>query len=232
VIDKIPPSWQLAVGDETSQPYFKRLQAFLAKEREHFTVYPPEREVFTALELTMLEEVRVVLLGQDPYHGPGQAHGLAFSVRPGAAVPPSLLNIFKELKADAGVIAPNHGCLEHWARQGVLLLNAVLTVRARQPNSHKNKGWEIFTGRIIEAVNQQAEPAVFLLWGNDARQKRSLLDLKRHKVIESPHPSPLSASRGFFGSRPFSQANAFLETTGRGVIDWQIPDLPPEQLSE
>ena len=168
----------------------------------------------------------VVILGQDPYHGPGQAHGLCFSVRPGVDVPPSLVNIYAELESDLGIPRPDHGCLDAWARQGVLLLNATLTVRARQAASHQGKGWETFTDSVIQAVNAKPERVVFILWGSSARKKRGLVDTSRHVVIESPHPSPLSASSGFFGSRPFSRANAALVEAGREPIDWALPERP------
>jgi len=194
-------------------------------ERQKFTVFPPETEVFSALHLTPVEKVSVLILGQDPYHDDNQAHGLCFSVRPGVPIPPSLLNIFKELKNDVGCKMPNNGYLTHWAEQGVLLLNAVLTVQAHQANSHKDRGWETFTDAVIQAVNAKTDPVVFVLWGANARKKISLIDQSRHIVIESPHPSPLSAHRGFFGSRPFSRINTALRAAGKAEIDWQIPDL-------
>jgi uracil-DNA glycosylase len=188
-------------------------------------VFPPEKDVFNALRYTAYEDVKVLLLGQDPYHDDGQAHGLCFSVPPGVAFPPSLANIFKELKEDQGFPRPNNGCLIPWAGQGVLLLNAVLTVRAHQPNSHKNKGWEKFTDAIIHRVGEKSERVVFLLWGNHAQKKAGLIDTSRHTIIATAHPSPLSAKRGFFGSRPFSMANTALAAAGRSTIDWRIPDL-------
>ena len=194
-------------------------------ERQKFTIFPPEAEVFSALHLTPFEKVSVLLLGQDPYHDDNQAHGLCFSVRPGVPIPPSLLNIFKELKTDMGCTIPNNGYLTHWAEQGVLLLNTVLTVQAHQANSHKERGWEIFTDEVINAVNGKTDPVVFVLWGANARKKITLIDQSRHIVIESPHPSPLSAHRGFFGSRPFSRINAALRAANKTEIDWQIPDL-------
>ncbi len=221
----IPPAWRPILGPETEKPYYLQLQEFLREERARYTVYPPEPEVFTALQLTPFDRVKVFLLGQDPYPGPGQAHGLAFSVRPGVPTPPSLLNIFKELRDDLGCYIPNNGYLAPWAEQGVLLLNAVLTVRAGEPNSHQGKGWEKFTDAAIRAVGSREKPCVFLLWGNYARKKVNLIDTDRHVVIESPHPSPLSARRGFFGSRPFSQANAALRSFSEDEIDWQIPNL-------
>lgn len=221
----LPASWTPIVGDELEQPYFQKLQAFLKEERKHQTIYPPEQEVFQALSVTPFKEVRVLILGQDPYHGENQAHGLAFSVRPGVKPPPSLANMFKELRDDLGCTIPNNGYLMPWAEQRVLLLNAVLTVRAHEPNSHKGKGWEKFTDRIIHAVGEKDDPVVFVLWGGFARKKVKLIDTSRHFIIESAHPSPLSAHNGFFGSRPFSRINEALGEFGRKPIDWQIPDL-------
>jgi len=221
----IPAGWGEAVGGEAAQPYYAKLQAFVAAERAAHTVYPPEDEVFTALRLTPFEKVRVVILGQDPYHGEGQAHGLAFSVRVGVKPPPSLVNMYKEMETDLGVARPQTGDLTSWARQGVLLLNAVLTVRAGAANSHKNKGWETFTDAALRALNARPEPVVFVLWGNYARKKRALIEAGRHTVIESAHPSPLSARNGFFGSKPFSKINAALRKNGREAIDWQLPEV-------
>jgi uracil-DNA glycosylase len=222
---KIPGSWNTVLKAETSKPYYQNLIQFLEEERRKTTVYPPEHEVYTALELTPYDKVSVLLLGQDPYHEEGQAHGLAFSVRPGVPKPPSLLNIFKELHEDTGLKIPEHGSLTQWARQGVLLLNAVLTVRAHQATSHKNKGWELFTDSIIAALSEKQDPVIFLLWGNYARQKKGLIDSGKHFILESAHPSPLSARRGFFGSRPFSRTNMLLRKAGRPEIDWQITSL-------
>lgn len=221
----LPTSWAPVAGDELQQPYFTKLQAFLQEEREQHTIYPPEQEVFQALHTTPFNEVRVLILGQDPYHGENQAHGLAFSVRPGVKPPPSLANIFKELRDDLGCPIPNNGYLTPWAEQGVLLLNAVLTVRAHEPNSHKGRGWEKFTDRIIHAVGEKDDPVVFVLWGGFARKKVKLIDTDRHFIIESAHPSPLSAHNGFFGSRPFSRINEALHKAGRKPIDWHIPNL-------
>ena len=179
-------------------------------------------DIFNAFHLTPLSQTKVCIIGQDPYHGPGQAHGLAFSVKPGGAIPPSLLNIYKELEADLGCPIPSHGCLTTWAKQGVLLLNAVLTVRSGEAGSHRNAGWEIFTSRIIEILNVRAEPVIFILWGRDAQNKKALISNSQHPIIASPHPSPLSAHRGFFGSRPFSRANELLKTQGTDPIDWCI----------
>jgi uracil-DNA glycosylase len=216
--------WNPILREELAKPYWEELQRFVAQERAACTVYPPEDEVFAALHLTSYADVRVLILGQDPYHGPGQAHGLCFSVRPGVTPPPSLVNVFKELQADLGYPPPNHGCLDHWARQGVLLLNATLTVRARTAASHQGKGWETFTDAVIRAVNDKPERVVFILWGASARRKKALVDRSRHTVIESAHPSPLSAHNGFFGSRPFSRTNEALVAAGREPVDWRIPD--------
>jgi uracil-DNA glycosylase len=221
----LPKSWRPVLAAETRKPYFEKLQAFLAEERAAHIVFPPEPEVFTALKLTPYENANVFILGQDPYHDDNQAHGLAFSVRPGVPPPPSLLNIFKELKNDVGARLPNNGYLAPWAEQGVLLLNAVLTVRAHAPNSHKGKGWEKFTDAVLKAVNAKQDPVVFVLWGGYARKKASLIDRERHTILESAHPSPLSARNGFFGSRPFSKINAALKAAGKPQIDWQLPDL-------
>ncbi len=209
---------------EFSKPYWERLQEFVADQRARYTVYPPEHEVFAALHLTSYADTRVVILGQDPYHGPRQAHGLCFSVQPNVAIPPSLANIYKELHTDLRIVPPRHGNLESWAQQGVLLLNATLTVRAGQAASHSGHGWETFTDEVLRTVNAKPQCVVFLLWGSYARKKKSLIDLTRHVVIESAHPSPLSAHNGFFGSRPFSRANAALTEAGRQPIDWAIPD--------
>jgi uracil-DNA glycosylase len=221
----LPLSWHHALASELAQPYFGKLAAFVDAEREQHQVFPPEQDVFNALKTTPLEQVNVLLLGQDPYHNDGQAHGLCFSVRPGIQPPPSLVNIFKELRDDLGYPVPNNGYLQHWAEQGVLMLNAVLTVRAHEANSHKNKGWERFTDAVIRNVNEKGEQVVFVLWGNYAQKKLTLIDTTRHVVVQSAHPSPLSARNGFWGSRPFSKINAALEAAGKPVIDWQIPDL-------
>ncbi len=222
---RLPASWQATVGKEFDQPYFLQLQEFLDRERAAHTVYPPKDKVYAALQTTPYDRVHVLLLGQDPYHDEGQAHGLAFSVQPGVKPPPSLLNIFKELKSDLGCRIPNNGYLVPWAEQGVLLLNTVLTVRAHEPNSHKGKCWEKFTDAVFRAVNAKEEPVVFVLWGGNAQKKKSLVDQERHAVIESAHPSPLSARNGFFGSKPFSRINAALRQAGKPEIDWQLPDL-------
>jgi uracil-DNA glycosylase len=216
--------WNPVLRAELTKPYWAELQRFVGDERQRGPVYPAHDEVFAALHLTPYAAVKVLILGQDPYHGAGQAHGLCFSVRPGVEIPPSLRNIHAELQADLGVEAPSHGCLDAWARQGVLLLNATLTVRARQAGSHQGKGWETFTDEVIRAVNTKAERVVFILWGSYARRKRALVDTTRHVILESAHPSPLSAHRGFFGSRPFSRANAALQAAGREPVDWRLPE--------
>jgi uracil-DNA glycosylase len=217
--------WRRALDGEFAKPYWGRLQEFVAEERRAHDVYPPEGDVYAALDLTPLSEVRVVLLGQDPYHNVGQAQGLCFSVRPGVTPPPSLVNIFRELREDVGCRVPDNGSLTPWARQGVLLLNAVLTVRAHAPNSHAGRGWESFTDSVLRAVNAKPDPVVFVLWGAYAQKKAALVDTARHTLVQSAHPSPLSARHGFFGSRPFSQVNAALQAGGRQDIDWCIPDL-------
>jgi len=216
----IPESWRAVLADAVAAPSFQRLQAFLEEERAAHQVFPPEPEVFSALALTPFDRVRVVVVGQDPYHDDGQAHGLAFSVRPGVPLPPSLRNIFKERQADVGCPIPQSGSLVGWARQGVLLLNTVLTVRAHAPGSHRRRGWEEFTDAVIRAVSGRPEPAVFVLWGAPAQAKRALVDEGRHAVVTGAHPSPLSARRGFFGSAPFSRINAALSARGQPAIDW------------
>ncbi|MBY5941093.1 uracil-DNA glycosylase [Halomonas sp. DP5N14-9] len=227
MVQVLPDSWERWLGVEFQAPYMQQLKAFLAAEKAaRKTIYPHSSDWFRAFELTPLDEVRVVILGQDPYHGPGQAHGLCFSVREGVKPPPSLVNIYKELAQDLGVTPVNHGHLEAWARQGVLLLNTSLTVEEGNAGSHRGKGWEAFTDRAIETVNAEAPPCVFLLWGSHARQKKALVDQERHLVLESPHPSPLSAHRGFFGNHHFSRANAFLAEHGRSPVDWQLPPTP------
>jgi uracil-DNA glycosylase len=226
MLPKIPDPWRQLLKSETEQQYFRDLQDFLAKEYASPTVpvYPPKNRIFAALKFTPYDEVNVLLLGQDPYHGAGQANGLSFSVNEGVALPPSLKNIFKELQNDVGFDIPNHGSLESWARQGVLLLNAVLTVREGEPNSHKDRGWEIFTDAIIRKVNEKESPVVFVLWGKYAQKKIDLIDTTRHKIVKCAHPSPLSAKL-FFGCRPFSKVNAALVKAGKPEIDWQIPNV-------
>jgi len=216
--------WNPVLRAQLDAPYWTQLQSFVAQERAAAPVFPAPEEVFAALHLTSYADTKVLILGQDPYHGPGQAHGLCFSVRHGTATPPSLRNIFIELHDDMGLTPPAHGNLEHWATQGVLLLNATLTVRAHSAGSHQNKGWETFTDAVIRAVNDKDQRVVFILWGAYARKKKALIDTGRHVVIESAHPSPLSAHNGFFGSRPFSRANAALVEAGLSPVDWSIPD--------
>lgn len=216
--------WNPVLRAEFDQPYWSELQRFVADERARHTVYPPAEDVYAALHSTPREEVKVMILGQDPYHGPNQAHGLCFSVRPGVEVPPSLQNIFKELQSDLGIDPPGHGSLQSWADRGVLLLNATLTVRAHQAASHQGKGWEVFTDQVIRSVNDKAEGVVFILWGASARKKQALIDTTRHTILQSAHPSPLSSYRGFFGSQPFSRANQALADAGREPVDWRIPD--------
>lgn len=225
----IPAGWRTALAKETSKPYYRSLEQFLARERRRHAVFPPEREVFSALSLTPLRRVTVVLLGQDPYHGKNQAHGMCFSVGPRIAPPPSLVNILKELKSDLGVPMPNNGHLAAWARQGVLMLNTVLTVRAGAPGSHRGKGWETFTDAIIRLVSRRGDRVVFALWGRDAQRKAdkdaALIDGKRHSIVTAPHPSPMSTRPGFLGSRPFSRINVALRRFGKPEIDWRIPNL-------
>jgi uracil-DNA glycosylase len=221
---KLPSSWHAVLDDELQKPYFKALSEFVDDERQRHKVYPPEGEVFTAFQATPYDKVKVLLLGQDPYHDEGQAHGLAFSVRPGVRPPPSLVNMFKELHNDVGCRVPNNGYLMPWAERGVMLLNAVLTVRAHQPTSHKNKGWETFTDAVIHRLDGRPEPVVFMLWGGYAQKKQKLIDSDRHPIVTAAHPSPLSVKK-FFGSKPFSAANRALEKLGQQPIDWQIPDL-------
>ncbi|HEX8552064.1 MAG TPA: uracil-DNA glycosylase [Abditibacteriaceae bacterium] len=219
MLPSLPESWR-ALESEREQPYFALLEKFVESERAAHEIYPPQGQEFSALELTPPENVRVFILGQDPYHGPNQGHGLAFSVRPGITPPPSLANIFRELRDDIGCPAPRTGYLLPWAEQGVLMLNAVLTVRRGQANSHKGKGWEKFTDAVIRAVNAQDQPVVFVLWGGYAGKKASIIDENKHTILRSVHPSPLSAHNGFFGSKPFSQINAALRESGRGEINW------------
>jgi uracil-DNA glycosylase len=215
--------WNPVLRAELAKPYWAELQAFVADERARHTVYPPPDQVFAALHLTPFAATKVLILGQDPYHGPRQAHGLCFSVTRGVTIPPSLVNIYAELRDDLGIEPPAHGNLEAWARQGVLLLNTTLTVRAGQAASHQGKGWEVFTDEVIRAVAAKPERVVFVLWGSHARKKKALIDTGRHVIIESAHPSPLSARNGFFGSRPFSRANAALVEAGIEPIDWRLP---------
>ena len=221
---RLHESWLKPLQAEFDAPYMLALRQFLNAERESGKpIYPKGNEWFAALDSTPLEQVRVVILGQDPYHGEGQAHGLCFSVRKGVRPPPSLINIYKEMQSDLGVASPRHGNLQSWAEQGVLLLNSVLTVEAGRAASHQNKGWEQFTDAIIRLLNQQSRPLVFILWGAYAQRKAAFVDRSRHLVITSAHPSPLSAHNGFFGSKPFSRANAFLRERGEPEINWQLP---------
>jgi uracil-DNA glycosylase len=223
---KLEHSWLQKLQPEFDAPYMIALKNFLTVERDAGKViYPKASEWFTALNTTPLHHVRVVILGQDPYHGEGQAHGLCFSVRQGVRPPPSLLNIFKEMQTDLGLTPPRHGNLEHWAQQGVLLLNSVLTVQANTAASHAGKGWEKFTDAVIREVNALPHPVVFILWGNYAQKKAAFVDAAKHHIIKSAHPSPLSAHNGFFGSRPFSKANTFLITQGKQAVEWKLPDL-------
>jgi uracil-DNA glycosylase len=220
----LPESWRGALGEELQKPYFERLTAFVEEERARGLVYPPREEVFAALDATPFDQVKVLILGQDPYHGEGQGHGLCFSVRPGVKTPPSLRNIFKEMQEELGHRVPDNGYLMPWAQQGVLLLNAVLTVRAAEANSHKGQGWEKFTDAVIRAVADRPDPAVFVLWGNYAQKKLPLIDEHRHTVVKGAHPSPLSAKK-FFGSRPFTQIDKALAEQGHAPVSWRIPDL-------
>ncbi|WP_343209556.1 uracil-DNA glycosylase [Anaerolentibacter hominis] len=221
----ITNDWAKVLDSEFKKDYYKNLYRFVKEEYNTRRIYPPAEDIFNALHLTPLSKVKVVILGQDPYHNEGQAHGLCFSVKPGVGVPPSLQNIYMELHDDLGCEIPNNGYLIKWAEQGVLMLNTVLTVRAHQANSHQGKGWENFTDAIIEAVNTQDRPIVFILWGRPAQMKRYMLTNPNHLILQAPHPSPFSAGRGFFGSRPFSQTNRFLMENGVEPIDWQIEDI-------
>ena len=218
----ITNDWLTALGGEFHKPYYRQLFEFVKNEYNTTVVFPPADDIFNAFHLTPLSKVKVVILGQDPYHNNGQAHGLSFSVQKGVDIPPSLVNIYKELHDDLGCTIPNHGCLTKWAEQGVLMLNTVLTVRAHQANSHRGIGWEEFTDAAIMALNSQNRPIVFILWGAPAQRKASMLNNPNHLILKAPHPSPLSAYRGFFGSKPFSKTNKFLEAGGVEPIDWQI----------
>lgn len=226
---RLEDSWKAVLRDEFDKPYMRELGDFLRSEKAAGKqIFPPGGLIFNALNSTPLEKVRVVIIGQDPYHGAGQAHGLCFSVQPGVAVPPSLVNIFKELKRDLNIDPPGHGCLQHWADQGVLLLNTSLTVEEGKAGSHAKAGWQIFTDRVIEVVSQQCENLVFLLWGAHAQSKQRLIDTTRHLVLRSPHPSPLSAHRGFIGNGHFSRTNEFLRQRGLAAIDWRLPESSEE----
>lgn len=221
----IDNDWLNELGAEFRKPYYKKLYEFVKQEYNTAQVFPPAEDIFNAFHLTPLNQVKVVILGQDPYHNVGQAHGLCFSVKPEVDIPPSLVNIYQELHDDLGCYIPNNGYLVKWAKQGVLMLNAVLTVRAHLANSHKGKGWEEFTDAAIQALNRQDRPIVFILWGKPAQAKKSMLNNEKHLILEAPHPSPLSAYRGFFGSRPFSRTNDFLKANGLAPIDWQIENI-------
>ena len=222
---KLEPSWKTALRDQFEQPYMQQLREFLRQEHAAGKeIYPPGPLIFNALNSTPLDKVKVVILGQDPYHGPGQAHGLSFSVQPGIATPPSLVNIFKEMQRDLNIPIARHGCLQSWADQGVLLLNTTLTVERANAASHANKGWQLFTDRIIEVVSEQRSDVVFLLWGSHAQSKQKLIDGTKHLILKSVHPSPLSAYRGFLGCGHFSQANRFLEQRGLAPIQWELPE--------
>jgi len=216
--------WAPLLEEEFQKPYYLRLREFLKKEYGNYTVYPEMHDIYNALNYTSFKDVKVVILGQDPYHGPDQAHGLSFSVKPEVNLPPSLKNIFKEMVDDVGCRMPDHGYLEEWTRQGVLLLNAVLTVRGGQAHSHQKMGWETFTNRVIEVLNGKETPVVYILWGKAAQNKQSLINTSKHYIIKAPHPSPLSAHRGFFGSRPFSKTNQILKNLGEQEINWELPD--------
>ena len=226
---KLSPEWKRLLADECAQPYMNELREFLLKEkRQGKTILPPGDEIFAALNLTPLSAVKVVIVGQDPYHGRGQAHGLSFSVKPSVPLPPSLNNIFKELHSDVGATPPGHGYLAAWSKQGVLLLNAILTVELGKPASHQNHGWERFTSHILTILATQRQHLVFILWGSYAQHKGAAIDRSKHLVITSPHPSPFSAHRGFFGSRPFSQANTYLRRNNKTPINWQLPANPEQ----
>lgn len=217
--------WNDLLKDEFKKEYYQNLKQFLIEEYKTKTIYPDINDIFNALKFTSYKDTKVLILGQDPYHGPNQSHGLAFSVKKGVRIPPSLINIYKELNSDLGCYIPNNGYLKSWADQGVLLLNTVLTVRAHEANSHRKRGWEIFTDRIISLLNEREDPVVFILWGNPAIAKMKLITNNRHFIITSVHPSPLSASRGFFGSKPFSKANDFLTSINKTPINWQIENI-------
>lgn len=217
--------WEPLLASEFEKPYYQKLRQFLKEEYSTHVIYPNKNDIFNALHYTSYENTKVVILGQDPYHGPNQAHGLSFSVQPGVRTPPSLQNMYKELQSDVGCEIPNNGYLVKWAEQGVLLLNAVLTVRQGEANSHKGKGWEHFTDRVIALLNEREKPVIFILWGRHAQAKKKLITNSNHHIIESVHPSPLSARRGFFGSKPFSKVNEFLSSMSEKEIEWQIPNL-------
>ena len=215
-------NWQSIIKEESSKDYFKQISSFIQEDAKQHKIYPAHKDIFNAFKYCPFDKVKVVCLGQDPYHNPGEAHGLSFSVLPGIKLPPSLQNIFKELKSDLNINTPNHGCLTSWAEQGVLLLNSFLTVRQNQPGSHQNIGWHLFTDKIISILNNKDSPIIFVLWGNFAKKKKTLITNKRHYIIESAHPSPFSAYSGFFGSKPFSKINNFLIENNIEPINWKI----------
>jgi uracil-DNA glycosylase len=224
---QLEPGWKHALNGEFQKPYMQDLKNFLQSEiNRKKEILPKSTEYFSAFDFTPIDQVRVVILGQDPYHGPGQAHGLCFSVKPGVKIPPSLVNIYKELKSDLGIAPAPHGYLEVWARQGVFMLNATLSVESGRAGSHQKRGWEEFTDAVIQYLNSERENIIFILWGAYAQKKGALIDRKKHLVLEAPHPSPLSAHRGFFGSKPFSKINAYLEKCGEKPIEWKLPDIP------
>lgn len=221
-LENLSGEWRAVLQEEASKEYYKRLMEFLDHEYASAIVYPEKKAVFSALEATGFDDVKVVIIGQDPYHGKEQAHGMSFSVQKGMKVPPSLKNIYKELQEDLGIEPVQHGFLMEWAQQGVLLLNTVLTVREGQANSHKGKGWEHFTDKIIQTLNDREKPVIFILWGKHAEQKENMITNTQHAIIKSPHPSPFSAHKGFFGSRPFSRVNDIIKENGEGTIDWRL----------
>ncbi len=219
---QIESTWKHVLDDEFRKPYYSELTSFLVEEKKQYIIYPTDTNIFNAFNTTPLDKVEVVIIGQDPYHGPGQAHGLAFSVQEGVKTPPSLLNIFKEYSDDLGFLSPTSGDLTKWAQEGVFLINTVLTVRKGEANSHKGRGWESFIDAVIQTISEKREHVVFILWGRPAQMKEKLIDESRHLILRAPHPSPLSSYRGFFGSRPFTKANAYLTTNGIRPIDWQL----------
>ncbi|HWO77011.1 MAG TPA: uracil-DNA glycosylase [Bacillus sp. (in: firmicutes)] len=224
LIPNLNNHWDVLLKEEWEKTYYQRLAATIKKEYENFTIYPKQEDLFNAFRLTDYPDVKAVILGQDPYHGPNQAHGLSFSVKRGERIPPSLRNIYKELKADLGFDSPNHGCLEKWAKEGVLLLNTILTVRDGKALSHRGLGWEMFTDHVISLLNDRDKPVIFILWGKPAQSKLTLIDQEKNPCILAPHPSPLSANKGFFGSRPFSKVNHILKQWNEKEIDWRVPD--------
>ena len=224
-METIGNDWDSILKEEFEKDYYKKIEEFLEEEYRKKTVFPEREKIFEAFKLTPFKEVKVVILGQDPYHGRGQSHGLAFSVQKDVKIPPSLRNIYKELESDLGLEIPNNGYLKSWAERGVLLLNTALTVREGQANSHRKVGWEIFTDKVIKRINEKEDPVVFILWGNNAKEKEKYITNPIHHVVKSYHPSPLSASRGFFGTRPFSRTNKLLKESGRGPVDWSVEDI-------